>query len=142
MIVTIDPGVHASGYAFWDEDTGRLINLHYGHHSLYTMGPPPLVLVEKPMVYRGSAVNPNCLIDLAVAVGGIVQRSADVGALAVTLFPFEWKGRMKKDEMLEHIVSKLTPEEIACLKSLNLPKSKEKEVIDALGIGLWFFNRL
>lgn len=140
MIITVDPGVHASGYAVWT-DEGALEHLYYGN-MLFTAFDDTLVLIEKPMVYRGSAVNPNCLIDLAVAVGGIVQQAAQNNLLAVTVFPFEWKGQVKKGVMLEHIVDQLNPKETECLKALKLPKSKEKEVIDALGIGLWYFNRL
>jgi hypothetical protein len=44
--------------------------------------------------------------------------------------------------MLKRILSKLTDHELSLLKGLGLPPSKEHNVIDAVGIGLWKVGRL
>jgi hypothetical protein len=134
-MITIDPGVHGSGFAFWDNN--QLYDVRYG-----TLAGAPvdhMVVIEMPQVYPGSKMrgNPNDLIRLAFAAGRLVG-----DAPCETVLPRQWKGTIKKEVMLRRILSKLTDEELAMLKSLKLPKSKEKECIDAIGIGLWKLGRL
>ena len=135
MIVTIDPGVHGSGFAVWDHET--LIGVHYGTCIPAWADDVTHVVIEIPQIYPGwRAADPNDLIRVAFEAGRL-----SAGYEVKTILPRHWKGNMKKALMLEKIVSKLTDQELACLKDLKLPKSKEKEVVDALGIGLWCLKR-
>jgi hypothetical protein len=141
-VITIDPGVHGSGFARWYGD--RLVEVSYGTElpTVYVNNIryfDDRVVIEVPQVYPGSRSkgNPNHLIKLAFEAGRMVGRNA-----VETVLPRQWKGTIKKEVMLRRILSKLTDEELAMLKSLKLPKSKEKECIDAIGIGLWKLGRL
>ncbi len=137
-MITIDPGVHGSGFAVWKPD-GELVQVHYGcltpntdyneHH-----------VVEIPQIYSGSKSkgNPNDLVRLAFEAGRLIGTDTFFERVS----PRQWKGTIKKEVMLRRILSKLSDAELAMLKALKLPKSKEKECIDAIGIGLWKLNRL
>lgn len=134
-MITVDPGVHGSGLALWAK--GELQNVWYDvPRALFTW---PL-LVEVPIIYPGSKSkgNPNDLIALAFEAG----RIAGLAPTYEKISPRQWKGTIKKEVMLRRILSKLTDRELHMLKKLQLPPSKEKECIDALGIGLWKFGRL
>ncbi len=138
VFVSVDPGVHASGMAWWTY--GKLAQVEYckpGHNILQIATD---LIIEVPQVYQGRAQkgDPNDLITLAVEVGRIT-----------TLFPNhrlvkprDWKGNIKKEMMLKRIIKTLTTEELLMVKALKLPKSKVHNVLDALGIGLWYLGRL
>jgi hypothetical protein len=133
-LITIDPGVHGSGLAIWENS--RLVSVLY-EPELGTF--TDHVVIELPQIYPGSKAkgNPNDLIRLAFQAGRLVGSSS-----CETVLPRQWKGTIKKEVMLRRILSRLTDEELAMLKALRLPKSKEKECIDAIGIGLWKLGRL
>lgn len=134
-MITIDPGVHGSGFAYWS-DEGDLYHVSYGETRVADYAS---VVIELPQIYPGSRSkgNPNNLIKLAFEAGRLIGDKA-----FETVLPRQWKGTIKKEVMLRRILSRLTDEEIAMLKALKLPKSKEKECIDAIGIGLWKLGRL
>ncbi len=138
VFVSVDPGVHASGMAWWTY--GKLAQVEYckpGHNILQIATD---LLIEVPQVYQGRAQkgDPNDLITLAVEVGRITTLFSNYKLVK----PREWKGTIKKEMMLRRILKTLTMPELLMLKALKLPKSKEKECIDALGIGLWYLGRL
>src|SRR5262245_29015263 len=136
-MITIDPGVHGSGIAWWSN--GHLVQISY-----HTVLPPQVdyhnIVIEIPQVYLGSKSkgNPNDLIRLAYAAGCLVGDRLGVE----TVWPRQWKGTIKKEAMLRRILSKLTPFELGMLQGLGLPPSKEHNVTDAVGIGLWKLGRL
>lgn len=138
MLVSIDPGKHKCGMAWW-EDT-----------ELVTAGlveSPPLLIPEKtnhlvievPQIYARSKSkgDPNDLIDLAVMVGRIIS----ICDISYTLYrPREWKGQVPKDVMVSRIKGKLSKKE---LERITLPaKTLQHNVFDAIGIGLKYLNRL
>ena len=137
-MITVDPGVNGSGIASWGDN---------GHLQCVIFEVPNCdgyftdhIIIECPVVYLGhkSKGNPNDLIALAFEAGRIA-------ALAPTyekITPRQWKGTIKKEVMLRRILSKLTDRELQLIKGLELPPSKEHNVIDAVGIGLWKLGRL
>lgn len=137
-MITIDPGVHGSGFAIWSGS--KLVNVLYEKPNPMEGRFMEPITIEVPQIYPGSKSkgNPNDLIRLAFEAG----RIAGMAPACVTVLPRQWKGTIKKEVMLRRILSKLTDEELAMLKALKLPKSKEKEVVDAVGIGLWKLGRL
>jgi len=137
-MITCDPGVHGSGFACWSPH-GELELVWYESPE-ETEPTSDTLLIELPQIYPGSKSkgNPNDLIQLAFAAGRIAGKFAHT----TTVSPRAWKGTIKKEVMLRRILSKLTDKELFMLKALKLPPSKEKECIDALGIGLWHFKRL
>jgi hypothetical protein len=133
--ISIDPGVHTSGIAYWSD--GVLVWVDYKKPSFDQCVP---LVIEKPQVYQGRAQkgDPNDLITLAVEVGRISSLYPSVDFV----LPRQWKGTIKKEMMLKRILKTMTDDELLLLKNLKLPKSKEHNVVDAVGIGLWRLGRL
>lgn len=132
-LLTVDPGVNACGWAVWIN--GTLDEVGYGD--------PPAgdsLVIEVPQIYRGvkSRGDPNDLIWVAFEAGRVAGRCRDVEAV----LPRRWKGTIRKEVMVRRILSKLTDAELQKLKGLGLPPSKEHNVCDAVGIGLWKLGRL
>ncbi len=145
MMVTVDPGKHASGWAAFKN--GELVLCGYTGSAktlVATLYPifqnPRLVVVEAPRVYdrRRWKGDPNDLIDISIA-GGIL-----VGALRPEeikiIRPQDWKGQTPKDIQAERTLAKLTEAERLQLEGVTT-KSKLHNVIDAVGIGLWELKR-
>lgn len=155
-LVSVDPGVHAVGIAFFIDR--RLCSAAYvggewrGHRLPQVAfdavaGALPrayeiTLVVEVPQVYghggAGKGEDPNDLIDLALVVGAFVGYLRPV---ALTIYrPREWKGQVPKDVMTRRIKEKLAPEEVA---KVRLPaRGKQHNVWDAVGIGLKKLGRL
>ena len=157
-MISIDPGVNGHAWALWDYydswyegggwyDGGVYHDISSDEPVLIKVGlgelPPDddihEIVIELPQVYAGSKSkgNPNDLIKLAYEAGRVVGSAA-----AKVIKPREWKGTIKKEVMLKRILSKLDDRELRLLKGLGLPPSKEHNVVDAIGIGLWALGRL
>lgn len=136
-MITIDPGVHKSAFAWWTS-LGQLSTVAY-----YKLEDPSVGLmvgrpiIEVPQVYQGRAQkgDPNDLITLAVEVGRI--GACFIGGFEL-IRPRTWKGTVKKEIMTKRILSKLTPTEMDVLGVLR----QNHNVVDAVGIGLWKLGRL
>jgi hypothetical protein len=137
-MISVDPGVHGSGLAFWEGN--RLIAVTYEVPQVAEGRYLEHMIIEVPQVYMGSRSkgNPNDLIKLAFEAG----RIACMAPTHEVIKPRTWKGTIKKEVMLRRILTKLDDTELAYLKALNLPPSKEKECVDAIGIGLYILGRL
>ena len=144
MMVAIDPGKHASGWAVFIE--GKLTSCGFTNDwrqvwCSYMRCPPlKLAIIEAPRVYdrRRWKGDPNDLIDISIA-GGIL-----VGALRPEeikiIRPQDWKGQTPKDIQAERTLAKLTEAERMQIEGVTT-KSKLHNVIDAVGIGLWELKR-
>lgn len=145
MIVAIDPGKLASGWAAFVAGELWLCGYTGSPEALVaTLKPYPLidlVVVEVPRVYdrRRWKGDPNDLIDISIA-GGIL-----VGALRAERVkmakPQDWKGQTPKTVQAERTLAKLSETERTILEGLAVPNSKKHNVIDAVGIGLWELAR-
>lgn len=136
-LLTIDPGVNGCAMAFWVDSV--LIALDYTAYLPRSFSGADRVIVELPQIYTGSKGkgNPNNLVRLAFAAGRVVG-----GRPCETVLPRVWKGTIKKEAMLRRILRAMNDNELALLKACNLPKSTEHNLVDAIGIGLWYHKRL
>lgn len=145
MILSVDPGKHAYGFALWDDD--ELSCAWMGPlSSIHDRVPFRLIdhlVLEVPRVYKRSPVPPNDIVDLAYAAGrlqGEVENSSPRIQTKI-YYPRDWKGTVKKDVMCRRIERKLSPEERARVE-LPTAESLHHNVWDGVGIGLKFQGRL
>lgn len=142
MIVAIDPGKRASGWAvFWKRE---LWACGFGNSADpildATEGEPDLALIEAPRVYdrRRWKGDPNDLIDISIA-GAILLGSLRPERIKV-IRPQDWKGQTPKDVQAGRTLAKLSRAERSRLDGATT-KGKMHNVIDAVGIGLWELER-
>jgi len=143
-VITIDPGVKASGVALWSAE-GTLIEGSYRTIQevkllLSELLKPSLLICEFPRIYPKAAQHKgdlNDLLNLSAVVGYIEGLFCCVEPRRI--YPSEWKGQVPKVIMTERIKKALTPLELARVKSVG---SKTHNVLDAVGIGLHHFERL
>lgn len=101
---------------------------------------PQLVVVEEQKINFGRTKNPDDLLQCNGAAGAISMAFAD--CLIQGVIPENWKGSIPKEDMTARIQSRLEerPEELRCVESC--PTGLRHNILDAVGIGLWFFGRL
>jgi hypothetical protein len=95
-LLTIDPGVHGCGWAFWREKT--LIQVGYTPEQFFrgVVG-PGRAIIERPIIYpRITEKKPNDLLDLREVVGWVRCALELQGWTVETIFPADWKGQQKK----------------------------------------------
>lgn len=135
MLLAIDPGI-STGWAC------------YGPEGLVACGAPDLpasgvrpdvVIIEKPQAYRGSPVDPNNLITLAVRVGEYAERYRAAGAQVVLVLPREWKDQVTKVAHHPRIWAALSAREqdIVRQAGTGLGKKAVADLMDAVGLGQW-----
>ncbi len=138
-MICIDPGVKACGVAFFDDD-GRLTMAQYVQKvdlGLVLSNAGRALIIEMPRYYPGRQKGDvNDLLDLA-AVVGYCERICHPYSKRV--YPAAWKGQVPKPVMSKRILSCLSPDELANIQTAG---SKTHNIVDAIGIGLWHFNRL
>ena len=153
-LVSLDPGLRGSGVAWWAED-GSLLFVDYLRNPVkkgdgpgawvgFDLLPlydnrPDYFISEVPQVYRAGASkgDPDDLIQLAGVVGvfsNIFRATTHFGVK-----PREWKGQVPKDVHHARLVKTLTPEEMAMIDRAA-PPSLRHNVLDAVGIGRYFFQ--
>jgi hypothetical protein len=134
--LAIDPGKNSTGWAVFDH-VGLLVacGLHY----------PPLLIaldlaIEVPQVYPRSPVPPNDLITLAFLAG---RYAGEAKCLTRYVWPHEWKGSLSKEVCARRVLKRLRPEERLIVKQCEkiVAKKKMHNVLDAIGIGKYFWGR-
>jgi hypothetical protein len=95
-----------------------------------------LVLLEQQQIYRVGRQkgDQNDLLELSGVVGAITTMWPE--AILVGVKPREWKGQVDPDVMLRRIEGKLWEKEKGRVK--ECPKSLRHNVIDAIGLGMWW----
>jgi hypothetical protein len=144
-LLAIDPG-KATGWAY------------FRNHILVMSGVIPFdismtvpfatwsvdeVIIEKPVIYdpKRWEGDPNDLISVAIVagyIGGIVNcRNVK------WITPQRWKGNRPKNVDHRHTMSLLSTEEKEVIKEdwKGVLKSQKHNMIDAIGIGLWYLRR-
>lgn len=111
-------------------------------HSVL-IDPPHAVIIELPRIHvvtRGGKADPADIIRLAVLVGALCQHWTQVGSIVRLIEPADWKGQTPKDVTEKRCRAILTESEF---RVIDLPgaKTKQHNVWDAIGIGLWSIGR-
>ena len=162
MILAIDPGLTALGWAFFNNQTlkscgisrtketalherikDHIKNLHRQLRQCQ------ILVIEKPEVYsqRFLKGDPRDLVNLGILIGGLIV-AADCPIVHM-VYPKRWKGQIPKEIHGERILGKLTAAELGVLtdkealgEPASCPESLLHNVIDAIGIGLWHKKRI
>ncbi len=100
------------------------------------------VLIELPQVYRGSKVNPNDLVTLAVKVGELKYHAESTGHVVTLVWPHDWKGSTPKKIHNNRVIKRLRVDEWAVVERAECSDSKRHNVLDAVGLGLWKLGRM
>lgn len=145
-VLAIDPGAHATGYAYFTDDgvypsTGRpqgpalercglirgktLIELAFNTAAQVRLPPAPTkVILERPQAYQRrpgkTKGDPNDLILIAIAGGvvlGTVMEHSDIITEVELVRPAEWKGQVPKEISHRRMFANLTKAECAVATS-------------------------
>jgi hypothetical protein len=161
--MSFDPGLECCGLAFWKgrilvgagytsrikggQQSGPMV---WALHATAALGESLDIgglVVERMRVYPGSRVNPAGTLQCASVAGALA------GALAmrqgvhcptppmVEVLAADWKGRHDKKQTAEAVVRSLKPREAGHV-TWDCPKGKRHNMVDAVGLGLWFLGRL
>jgi len=130
---SIDPGKHGVGLASWSGST--LLEARYVPTEV-RLSDVDLVVCEVPQIYpmekwKG---DPNDLIDVAVVAGMHLAK----GLRQVMVRPREWKGSVPKTIHNNRVLTQLDPLKKAMVDVI--PKTLRHNVVDAIGLGLWYLN--
>lgn len=168
MLLSVDPGKHVGGFAIFEDST--LIKagvLHFNNdneeaaalgHKLACFadgreGTWKRLQIERMTLRRGKLEAVNNVIRLTELAGifagsfrvtcGIEE---DLGAPELSYIePGRWTGGYNKTQNHPRIVARLNREgELTAMHDAlrGVPKINHKEVLDAIGIGLWTLRRL
>ena len=152
-LFALDPGLRGCGTAWFDK-TGKLMAVDYIRNTVKTdTGPKAwagylehgrcsadVFISEVPQVYRAGASkgDPDDLIQLAGVVGlftGIIEADEYLGVK-----PREWKGQVPKDVHHARLIKTLSAEDLEKINAAA-PPSLRHNVLDAVGIGKWWFQK-
>lgn len=148
-LVSIDPGVHHAGVAYWED--GKL------KHA-YLLGPvkdrwlgmidglnrynteTDTVVVEIPQVYPGSRVRPEDLIQLAASAGALARTFNGLSYIQARPAVWTKQTTTNKAIRLGRAWERLTPHERSYV---DLPRAviRQADVLDAIALGLWYLKR-
>ena len=101
----------------------------------------PRIVIEVPQVYdrRKSVGDPNDLINLAFMAGLIIGALPTDNVTVVR--PAEWGGQVQKAIKNSRAVDSLSTEEKARIEIPKAAGTLLHNVLDAVGIGLWYLRR-
>ena len=135
IVLSVDPGAHA-GQAFWRDGLLRAVSDDLDADRC------DVIVCEMPFIYpqRKTRADPNDMIVLAVRVGRLLERYSE--ADAVTPWPVQWNGGAKKAWTEIRVWEALDPRERDVLRMATslVAKGYQNNLIDAVGIGLWYLT--
>ncbi len=133
----------AEGWRAMAETIKRDVDERILAHPTYGIGALHQIVIEEPQVYRGSKGkgDPDDLLQLAGVCGAIEGRFSFVQNVE-SVKPAEWKGQVDPDAMTARILTKPTPAELAVMEKSPKAKTWDHNEVDAVGLGLWWFDRL
>lgn len=162
VLVSVDPGVRNAGLAVFRD--GVLVDVKFIFHD-NGIGPAQIVgmarelfeetpgahkiVVERMNFRAGRSDAATDLMDVMAVVGaylGLLGNSAGdaVGGWIEFAEPSEWTSGRPKAQNHARIRSRLSEEEKTALEAglYRCPKANHKELLDAVGIGLYALKRL
>jgi len=143
-ILAVDPGKHANAYARFNKGVLTRVEKTLHDDAIYFMQHGEdffwntTVVIEGQQVYK-TTPNPASIIDVAHGAGRAMLIAEFFVSPHELVLPRIWKGQVPKKIHQERILSKLTNTELALLKPFN--KGQLKDIIDAIGIGLWWLKK-
>ena len=159
-LVSVDPGLRECGVAVWDQGVltyallvqsaiqdrtehidPRIVAMSKALYDLLGQVPQPFdVVIERMEPRKGLQAAWENLIALALISGVVVALGNEVTFLR----PSIWTGKRNKMTNHPRIRRKLTPTETRALDEGldNCPPDNHKELLDAVGIGLYQLRRL
>lgn len=139
ILLAIDPGVN-TGFALFRN--GYLSNCGIQKDIDFFYFANTLV-IEKPQIYRGRLQkgDPNDLITLAIQVGRYVERFSRVASRVELVLPATWKGQVPKEIHHPRIMNTLNETERPVIEAVKCAKSLRHNIIDAVGLGIWFLQK-
>lgn len=149
-ILCIDPGKDSGWALFWQKQLVGcgLLKVSPENSTQYKVLADrqrslDVCVVERPRIYpgRNQKASPIHIITLALMAGAAMGHCGLRAARQVYVEPKEWKGSRPKDVDNRRTISMLLPAELAIVNLSKTPKSKLNNVLDAIGIGLWFTRR-
>lgn len=156
MIIAVDPGKHAIGWAvfanarpsaFPNPSDWGLVDCGYTAMGKLTdvshARDCDEVVIEIPQVYmqRQWKGNPNDLIDVAFMAGMSACIFGRCTKTITTIRPHTWKGSRPKKVCNRVTRDTLTEHEHSIVNAVELSASKRHNMMDAIGIGLWKVGR-
>ena len=150
VLVAVDPGKFHAG---WCRFRGlRLIaagivrdlptpwDVAYAVAEASELESADIVVSESQQAYARGPGNPNDLIPLAYASGGVLAL-AQPTAIRKNPLPRQWKGSTEKKIWTARIEAALAPYELAIIDAIGTTKKYRTDVLDAAGLGLWALGR-
>lgn len=146
MLLAIDPGRDTG----WAEFTANRKLYACGLGDPRMTRPsgaiPEQVVIEKPRIYptARSKGDPNDIITLAISIGRYAEYYADRGATVELVWPYEWKQQLPKSVCAARVYAALDTKEqlIVDAAGKQMAQAKVHNMMDAIGIGLYFLGRL
>lgn len=135
LLLAIDPGIDTGWAVFRD---GELEGCGLGELPRGTFDE---AMIECPQSYPKTRENANDLITLAFMAGRLLEKVD--ARVKGRCHPREWKGQQSKTLNHDRIRKSLSSAEFVVLAGsmYNITVSKQHNVIDAVGIGLWAVGR-
>jgi len=150
-VTAIDPGA-TSGFAQFTAGKLFAADTFAGEKlpEVWHRGYAQTLVLEVPRIYPGNSKgDPNDIIKLAMRAGeirGHYIRTASVRIVEV--FPRTWKGNVPKDIHHARVLAALDEQERGVLAprarrvTKTNPHGFDHNMLDAVGLGLWFLQRL
>lgn len=137
-LITIDPGKHKCGVCMWTD--GTLLSAHL-LDSMSSLGVfwADLVICELMQVYPGGRHAAD-LVDVSIAGAILCAEYARAGKVQWT-HPRAWKGTCPKDVHHRRLYANMTLNEHSIIHKVDCPRSVLHNVVDAYGIGKWFWAK-
>ena len=137
LVLALDPG-EFQGWSLFNAEDRRLLACGLGDGPSVPVGhEKTAIVVECPQIYNSgtSKANPASIIKLAVRVGVQLERYRTCTPYLVS--PRAWAGQVPKKVRHERLLATLPDLDWSKVASKITP-SKRHNVLDAIGIGLWF----
>ena len=136
-VVAIDPGGNA-GIAYFE--SGLLVKAELMTNPLAPREREAAhkLVIEVPVIYPDSPVDPATMITLALRaglIGGLFEPEE-----LIQVDPRGWKGQRPKDVDNRYTMGLLNPIERTIVNT-STSRGKLNNVIDAVGLGLWQLGR-